>query len=74
MNNTLNGFVDLTDNEFDLTDEERESAIFLIAELNTNGADMKTLKQCYYADQLDWASGLSDEELREELTNHSEEE
>jgi hypothetical protein len=69
MNNTLNGFVDLTDNEFDLTDEERESAILLIAELNTNGADMKILKQCYYADQLDWASGLSDEELREELAH-----
>lgn len=55
----------------EFTDDERSFAMRKLAELNTNGADMKTLKQCYYADQLDWASGLDDDELREELEHHN---
>ena len=50
-----------------MTDEERNTLEHFLADRNTECADIKVLKQCYYADQLDWLSGLNDDELLEEL-------
>ena len=49
-----------------MTNEERANLIHQIAERNLETADIKVLMQYYYADQLDWLSGLDDDELLEE--------
>lgn len=48
-----------------MTDEERANLIHQIAERNTEKADIKILEYYYYSDQLDWLSGLDDDELLE---------
>lgn len=49
-----------------MTNEERANLIHQIAERNLETAGIKVLEQHYYADQLDWLSGLDDDELLEE--------